>query len=128
MVEDPRTTAGTRGLRPLNEPAPIAVVAPNGEPQAVLSRGRLVPVAAVHDRWRIDDEWWRAPIVRQYFVIEMRDGQRLTVFHDLVRDAWYRQPYPSGLSHRPRPLAQRPGASSFANPPSGTLERRRFPA
>lgn len=96
MVEDSGTAAGSGGLRPLNAPIPTAVDAtPSGVPRAVLRRGKLVPVARIIDRWRIDDEWWRAPIVRRYFLVELRDGQQLTLFHDAVHDAWYRQPYPA---------------------------------
>jgi len=94
MVEDSGTAAGTGGLRPLNAPVPVVVDAsPSGVPRAVLRQGKFVPVTRIIDRWRIDDEWWRSPIVRRYFLVELRDGQRLTLFHDLVRDAWYRQPY-----------------------------------
>lgn len=94
MVENSRTTASTSGLRPLNVPTPVAVDAsPSGVPRAVLHRGRLVPVVKVLDRWRIDDEWWRVPIVRRYFRVELRGGEQLTLFHDLMRDAWFQQPY-----------------------------------
>ena len=30
---------------------------------------------------------------RRYFVVELEGGRRVTVFHDLVVDAWYAQPY-----------------------------------
>ena len=102
MVQDPRTPAGARSLRdvkpgafrPLNQPAPTAVEAsPEGRPLAVLWRGVFRRVAAIHDTWRIDDEWWRQEIVRRYFLVELEDGRRLTLYRDLVRDLWYAQPY-----------------------------------
>lgn len=50
------------------------------------------PVARVLDRWRIDDEWWRErPIARLYHALLLEDGARLTVYHDLVADAWFEQ-------------------------------------
>jgi hypothetical protein len=49
-------------------------------------------VARIQDRWRIDDEWWRSePISRLYHDLVLEDGARLTVYHDLVTDAWFEQ-------------------------------------
>ncbi len=94
MVQDPGTAAGAGRVRPLNEPMPLAVEAtPRGEPKTVLWRGVFAPVAAIHDRWRIDDEWWRDEIARRYFVVQLEGGRHLTLYHDLVKDAWYAQTY-----------------------------------
>ena len=83
-----------REFRPLNQPTPVAVEATaRGVPKAVLWRGDFLPVAAIHETWRIDDEWWRAEIARRYFTIELQGGRRLTLYHDLVTDAWYEQAY-----------------------------------
>ncbi len=59
----------------------------------MLWRGIYRDVVALHDTWRIDDEWWRDEIARRYFVVELEGGRRLTVYHDLVGDAWYEQGY-----------------------------------
>lgn len=48
-------------------------------------------VAVVRERWRIDDEWWREPISREYHVVVLDDGRVLTLFHDLTDDGWYAQ-------------------------------------
>ena len=94
MVKDPGTPAGPGGLRRLNQPVPAAVDAnARGEPSAMLSQGRYLPVQAIHDSWRIDDEWWREEITRRYFTVELEGGRRLTVYHDLLTDAWYAQGY-----------------------------------
>jgi hypothetical protein len=101
MVKDPGTAAGAGGFRPLNEPAPAAVEATaRGIPKAVLWRGAYKHVTAIHDSWRIDDEWWREEIARRYFVAEVEGGRRITLFHDLVRDAWYVQPYVDVSAYR----------------------------
>jgi hypothetical protein len=73
---------------------------PRGEPKAVLLKGVFRPVAAIHDRWRIDDEWWREEIARQYFEVELEGGRRVTLFRDLLRDAWYLQTYERPRSSR----------------------------
>lgn len=94
MVANSRTAAGAGGFRPLNEPVPAAVEAtPRGVPKAMLWRGTYRDVAAVHDTWRIDDEWWRDEISRRYFAIELNGGMRVTVYHDLAHDTWHAQPY-----------------------------------
>jgi hypothetical protein len=73
-------------------PAPLVVEASaGGLPRALLWRGVFRRVIAVHDRWRIDDEWWREEISRRYFTVEIEGGRRLTVYQDLSRGDWYGQ-------------------------------------
>jgi len=106
MVPDSRTPAGTGRFRRLNEPRSAAVEATSrGAPKAVLWRGVYQHVAAIHDTWRIDDEWWRDEIARRYFAIELDSGRHVTVYHDLVNDAWYAQEYAT-----PKEGAQKKGA------------------
>jgi hypothetical protein len=50
-------------------------------------------VRTIHDTWRIDDEWWRDEIARRYFAVELEGGRHLTLYHDLIGDAWYAQSY-----------------------------------
>lgn len=46
----------------------------------------------VQDRWRIDDEWWREhPISRLYYTVVLEDDTLLTLYHDLLADAWFEQ-------------------------------------
>lgn len=95
MVQDPRTATGADRVRPLNAPRPAAVE-PNahGEPAAVVQRGGAYRrIARIDDTWRIDDEWWREEISRRYFAVAMENGKRITLYHDLIRDLWYEQPY-----------------------------------
>lgn len=94
MVKNSRATTRTGGLLPLNLPQPAAVDADVHErPAAMLLNGSLQPVVAIRDQWRIDDEWWRGEISRQYFLVEFAGGIRLTVFQDLVTGEWYTQQY-----------------------------------
>jgi hypothetical protein len=79
-------------LRPLRTPSPVPVqVGPQGLPVSVKRRGRHVRVEAVRERWRIDDEWWRNPISREYFALVLEDGRPVIVFRDLVTGEWFSQ-------------------------------------
>jgi len=93
VVAHPRAAARAHRLRPLNQPRPIRVEADeSGEPQAVVLGRERLAVAAVQDRWRIDDEWWRErPVSRLYFSLLLEDGRVVTVYRDLVSGRWAKQ-------------------------------------
>ena len=82
-------------LRPLNAPAPLRVeLDADGRIIAIWRQGRLTPrtIAAIQDRWRIDDEWWREHrVARMYYEVVLDDGTLLTMFQDLVADEWFEQ-------------------------------------
>jgi hypothetical protein len=46
---------------------------------------------AVRERWRIDDEWWRHPLSREYLTMVLEDGRSLTLYLDLVQGGWWIQ-------------------------------------
>jgi hypothetical protein len=73
------------------EPEPIEVRAEGGKPVALLLKKRSVKVRGMLNMWRIDEEWWRKPISRLYFLVELENGSRITLFRDLVQSQWYRQ-------------------------------------
>jgi len=82
-------------LRPLNAPTPLRVqLDEQGRIVSIWRQGRLTPrsIAAIQDRWRIDDEWWREhPVSRMYYAVVLDDGTLLTMFQDLLADAWFEQ-------------------------------------
>lgn len=85
-----RDSAPDRRLRPLDEPHPIDVRADAGGIPVAVRRGRhLVPVAAVRETWRIDDEWWRRSISRMYHALVLAGGVPVTIFQDLETGRWY---------------------------------------
>jgi len=71
---------------------PIRVTAnPLGTPISFLWRGRHHPVMRVTRRWRIDANWWRKRVWREYFKLVTRTGLLVEVYHDLIGDKWYMQ-------------------------------------
>lgn len=80
-------------LKPLARPKTVTVrTNDDGEPLFVRLPGKTARrVAVVRERWRIDDEWWRQAISREYRTIVLDDGAVLTLYHDLLDDSWYVQ-------------------------------------
>lgn len=88
----PETSRGSR-LRPLGRPRPAHVRTDEaGDPIYVRLPGRTARrVEAVRERWRIDDEWWREPISREYRAVVLDDGRHVILYHDLLTRRWYAQ-------------------------------------
>ena len=66
----------------------------NHQFSAIRSDGKWMSVIAIEDYWKINDEWWRGEeleIERLYFDVVIENNQRITIFHDLVRNTWSRQ-------------------------------------
>ena len=80
-------------LRPLGRPRPVSVRADEqGEPLFVRLPGRPARrVEAIRETWRIDDEWWREPISREYRAVVLDGGGLVTLYHDLLDGCWYVQ-------------------------------------
>jgi hypothetical protein len=94
MVEDTGKALRADTYRPVNVPESIKVAEDaSGLPAAVGGRRRQA-VIAIDDRWRIDDEWWRAgPVSRLYYNVLLASGQRLVLYKDLATGDWYEQDY-----------------------------------
>ncbi len=90
MVEDSRETLRTETVKPVNIPEPITVKEDAaGEPVSVKTTTRQA-VAAITDRWRVDDEWWRQePVSRLYFIVLLNSGQRLVIYKDTAAGRWF---------------------------------------
>ncbi len=95
MVKDPGAAVRAHRLRPLASPSRVRVEADErGRPRTVLVEGVVRAVAAVQDRWRIDDEWWREqPVSRMYYQLRLEDDRVVTVYRDLPEGAWWLQRY-----------------------------------
>ena len=94
MVEDTRKTLRAGAYRAVNVPEVLEVQEDaSGLPQALKGERRQA-ITAVEDRWRLDDEWWRAkPVSRLYYSVRLASGHRLALYKDLTSGGWYRQSY-----------------------------------
>jgi hypothetical protein len=48
-------------------------------------------IESIGETWRIDDEWWRMPIVRRYVEVILEGGGRVVLFEDLMTGEWFAQ-------------------------------------
>ena len=82
---------GSRSLRRLDQPRPIAVVvSPTGLPHAIALRGRRRPVVAVRDDWLVQDRWWTdTPVDRHYYELVVDPGHHIVIFLDIREGTWF---------------------------------------
>jgi hypothetical protein len=73
------------------EPDLIEVTAPDGKPSTMTIRKKHLQVINIVNIWRIDEDWWRTPVSRLYFLLDLENGTRITVFKDLIHGTWHRQ-------------------------------------
>ena len=87
-------------LRALNVPHQVAVeLGDEGLPVAVNSEATHHALRATHRQtvesvgeiWRIDDEWWRAPIHRRYVEAILEGGKHVVLFEALMTGEWWMQ-------------------------------------
>jgi hypothetical protein len=62
-----------------------------GNPTAVCVVRGAWRVEAVLEDWRIDDEWWRAPISRRYVEAVLQGGKHVVFYQDLLTGEWFVQ-------------------------------------
>ncbi len=77
---------------PLNAPSEVRVRADaKGQPAELRIGRKTLTVTEVQESWRIEDEWWRAPIRRDYHRLLLSDGRLLILYRDLETGGWYLQ-------------------------------------
>jgi hypothetical protein len=63
-------------------------LSPSGVPIHILWRKQRHPVAAILNGWRVDAEWWRFRIFRDYYKILTGTGLLIVIFHDRIKGEW----------------------------------------
>ena len=94
LIPEPIQTMRQRPyLKPLDTPRSVVVKTDeHGTPTYVRLPGKPARrITVIRERWRIDDEWWRHTISRDYLTVILDDGKVLTLYHDLLMDEWYVQ-------------------------------------
>jgi hypothetical protein len=94
MVEDTGKTLRPGTYKPVNTPEELKIEEDaEGLPVAVGGKQRQA-IISTEDKWRIDDEWWRAaPVSRLYYNVLLASGQRVVLYKDLITGGWYEQEY-----------------------------------
>ncbi len=62
-----------------------------GRPQRLVWQGRSHRVEEITRRWRVQSDWWREPLWRDYFKLTTDSGLLLILYHDLLSEEWYIQ-------------------------------------
>ena len=72
---------------------PLIAVATDlaGEPTQLRWRRWQVTVVAVCNRWRVEDDWWRDEVTRDYYKVQTDDGTLCVIFRDRKRGTWHLQ-------------------------------------
>jgi hypothetical protein len=79
-------------MRPASfNPEPVDVISSDNVPVQVHFKRKMHKVQEITNVWRVDDSWWSRPASRMYYALELDGGSRITVFHDLLSNKWYRQ-------------------------------------
>lgn len=83
----------TDRLRALNAPQRVQVELDEQRRPRVVKReaGSGKRVESFGENWRMDDEWWRQPIVRRYVEVVLEGGGRVVLFEDLITGEWFVQ-------------------------------------
>jgi hypothetical protein len=64
-------------------------VSDQGMPQGLRSGGGWVGVDEVALVWRVETDWWRAPVRRDYVRCLLADGECVDIYRDLLSGAWF---------------------------------------
>ena len=77
----------------LLDPAPRIRVrlGPDGSPAHLESAAGWQPVSQILDRWRIDCDWWRDRIAREYWRLLLDDELALECYQDHASGDWFIQ-------------------------------------
>jgi len=59
-----------------------------GEPRAVRMHGVWRDVDEVALTWRVETDWWRAPVRRDYMRCLLAGGECIDMYRDIDRGEW----------------------------------------
>ena len=62
---------------------------PEGLPTQLESAAGWQPVSRVLNRWRIDCDWWRSPVSREYWRVLLADDLAIECYCDRLTGQWF---------------------------------------
>ena len=62
---------------------------PGGLPEVLVASGGRRRVEAVAARWRVETDWWRSPVRRDYFRCLLDDAECVDLYRDLETGLWH---------------------------------------
>ncbi|KAB2867357.1 MAG: hypothetical protein F9K46_00505 [Anaerolineae bacterium] len=62
-----------------------------GTPLQFTWQGQSHAVERVARRWRVDVDWWRGRVWREYFKLTTQTGLLVVIYRDFMGDTWYLQ-------------------------------------
>jgi hypothetical protein len=71
--------------------SPIIILGSADAPEGFRWQGRTHRIQHLARRWRVDVEWWRLRIWRDYFRVATDTGLLVVLYHDLQTGQWYVQ-------------------------------------
>lgn len=88
---------GAGAIHPLEEPGygrpaagRIGVMAEaDGRPHVLFIDGRRDRVREISNRWRVQEDWWRREVLREYYRLITASGKLCLIFRDLIGGGWY---------------------------------------
>jgi hypothetical protein len=69
----------------------IITIGESGEPTHFTWQGQTHAVNHITRRWRINLDWWRQRIWRDYFKLTTQTGLLVIIYYDLQTRQWYLQ-------------------------------------
>lgn len=60
-------------------------------PRSFIWQGRRHPVQQIAKRWRVDQDWWRGRIWREYFKVATGSGLLVVLYRDFLSGEWFLQ-------------------------------------
>jgi hypothetical protein len=75
---------------PTGVPITVAADALAG-PRAFTWDSATHSVERIFKRWRVDQQWWRERVCREYFLVRTHTGLLVMLYRDVLGGAWYLQ-------------------------------------
>ncbi|HEV3234662.1 MAG TPA: hypothetical protein VG329_08965 [Candidatus Dormibacteraeota bacterium] len=75
--------------RLLAEPEAVEVSAAGGVPQRLRLGDHRHRVERVFARWRVESDWWRSPVSREYWKLQLGDELVCEVYEDRLSRGWW---------------------------------------